>query len=140
MHARLPSPVRSWEARRALRAERRRADEELLASRLASPRLAWRVAELVADANRIEIGRSLTAVAHSADERLLPAASPVDRGVVRECRAALLELASRLCDLDAAVHPRGVLLTERLLRDGAVYAPTSTERLRGELDRCLDEL
>jgi hypothetical protein len=140
MHARLPSPVRSWEARRALRAERRRADEELLASRLASPRLAWRVADLVAEVHRIEIGRSLTSVAHSADERLLPAASPVDRGVVRECRAALLELASRFCDLDSTVRPRGVLLTERLLRDGALYAPTSTDRLRRELDRCLDEL
>lgn len=140
MHARLPSLVRGWEARRALRTERRRADEELLASGLASPRLAWRVAELVADAHRVELGRSLTAVAHAADERLLPAASPIDRGVVRECRAALLELASRCCDLDTPARPRGVLLAERLLEEGALYAPTSVERLHRELDRCLDEL
>jgi hypothetical protein len=140
VHARLLSPVRSWEARRALRAERRRADEELMASRLASPRLAWRVAELVADLHRTDVGRSLTAVAHAADERLLPAASPVDRGVVRECRAELLELASRFYDLDTPIRARGVLLAERLLRDGALYAPTSTERLRHELERCLNEL
>jgi hypothetical protein len=140
MHMRLLSPVRSWEARRALRSERRRADEELVATRLPSPRLAWRVAELLAEAHRTDLGRSLTAVVHAADERLLPAASPVDRGVVRECRAELLELASRLCDLDTQVRPRGVLLVKRLLRDGALYSPTSTSRLRAELDRCLDEL
>lgn len=132
--------MRSWERRRALRAERRRADEELLASGLASPRLAWRVTELVDSGHRIEIGRALTDAVRGADERLLPAASPLDRGVVRGCRAELLELASRFCDLDTAIRPRGVLLTERLLRDGALYVPTAAERLRRDLDRCLREL
>jgi len=123
-----------------LRADRRRADDELIATRLPSPRLAWRVAELVAGGHRTDLGRSLADVVHAADERRLPAASPLDRGAVRECRAGLLELASRLCDLDAAIRPRGVLLVERLLHDGALYSPTSTVRLHAELDRCLDEL
>ena len=43
MASRLLAPVRGWEVRRALRAARRRADEEILATRLPSPRLAWRV-------------------------------------------------------------------------------------------------
>lgn len=108
--------------------------------RIASPRLAWRTAELVAGEHRIALARSLTDAVHAADERLLPAASPLDRGVVRECRSELLELASRMCDLAAPVRPRGVLYVERLLARGALYAPTSRVRLQQELDRCLAEL
>lgn len=132
--------LKGLQAKRALRAERRRADAELLAMRIASPRLAWRTAELVAGEHRIALARSLTDAVHAADERLLPAASPLDRGVVRECRSELLELASRMCDLAAPVRPRGVLYVERLLARGALYAPTSRVRLQQELDRCLAEL
>jgi hypothetical protein len=99
MSSKLLAPVRSWEARRALRSARRAADEELIASRLPSPRLAWRAAELTTDANRLELARSLTEVIHAADERLLPAAAPLARAAVRECRPQLLELAARLYDL-----------------------------------------
>jgi hypothetical protein len=108
--------------------------------RLASPRLAWRTAELVADAHRIDLARSLTGVVRGADERRLPAASPIERGAVRECRAELLELASRLCDLDRRVRPRGVLLVERLLQGGPLYEPSTDQLLRAELDRCREEL
>jgi hypothetical protein len=132
--------LKSFLSRRALRAERRRADDELLSMRLPSPRLAWRTAELVDDEHRVGLGRSLTDVVHSADERLLPTASPLDRGAVRACRAALLELASRLCDLERVVRPRGVLYVERLLEGGALYAPTSAVRLRADIGRCLEEL
>jgi hypothetical protein len=110
MTSRLLAPMRSWEARRALRGARRRADEELVATRLA-----WRAAELVADENRISLGRSLTDVVHAADERLLPAASPVARAAVRDCRPQLLALAARLFDLSTPVSARGVLLVEQLL-------------------------
>jgi hypothetical protein len=95
MSSRLLAPVRGWEARRALRAARRRADAELLTARLPSPRLAWRTEELVAEASRAELGRSLTDVVHSADERLLPSASPLNRGSIRELRAPLLERGAR---------------------------------------------
>jgi hypothetical protein len=134
MSSRLLAPVRSWETRRALRAARRRADDELLASRLASPRLAWRTAELVSEANRLELGRSLIEVIHAADERLLPAATPIDRGAVRECRAELLELAARLYD-SKPVTPRGVLLVKHLVQDssGPLYGSTGAQRLAREI-------
>jgi hypothetical protein len=119
MNPKLLAPVRSWEARRALRGARRRADAELAATRLPPPRLAWRAAELVADENRIDLARSLTDVVHAADERLLPAASPIARAAVRECRPQRLAIAARLGDVATPVPPRGVLLVERLLTDGA---------------------
>jgi hypothetical protein len=119
MNTRLLAPVRSWEARRALRVARRRADEELAATRLPPPRLAWRAAELVADENRIDLARSLTDVVHAADERLLPAASPIARAAVRTCRPQLLAIAARLFEVSKPVSPRGVLLVERLLTDGS---------------------
>jgi hypothetical protein len=134
---RVSAPWHGWEARRALRAARRTADEELLVTRLPPPRLAWRRDELVADDSRLQLGRSLTDVVHGSDERFLPSASPVDRGAVRECRSQLLELASRLCDLDRAVMPRGVLLVQRLLADtaGPLYGRAGTRSLAMELTR-----
>jgi hypothetical protein len=137
------TPIRHWKERRALAAARRRADAELLSTALASPRLAWRTEELVAEDYRIGLGRSLTDVVHSADERLLPGASPLNRGSVRERRAELLELAARLCDLSRPVAPRGVLLVDRLLSDGsgplygrrpAAQLLLATERARAALD------
>jgi len=144
MSSRLLAPVRGWEARRTLRAARRRADAELVASRLPSPRLAWRTAELVDADNRVELGRSLTAIVHAADERLLPSASPLDRNAVRAARAQLLSLAAHLFDLSRPVTPRGVLIVERLLVDGTgpLYQAGSPNRLRAvvsDADAALDE-
>jgi hypothetical protein len=140
--ARLLLPIHTWNNRRALRAARRSADEQLLASRIASPRLAWRTAELVAAEHRVEIGRSLTEAVHAADERFLPSASPLDRLAVRECRAQLLELASRFFDFDRPVSPRGVLLAERLLASsaGPLYGHGDPRRLRLELRRIASTL
>src|SRR5947209_8438846 len=142
MSSRLLAPVRGWEARRALRAARRRADAELLSTRLPSPRLAWRTEELVDADNRIDLGCSLTDVVHSADERLLPGASPLDRGAIRTTRAELLALAARLCDLSRPVSPRGILLVERLLHDGSgpLYGGGASNQLRTELRRALAAL
>jgi hypothetical protein len=142
MSSRLLSPVRGWEARRALRAARRRADAELLAARLPSPRLAWRTEELVAEDSRVDLGRSLTDVVHSADGRLLPGASPLNRAAIRAMRAQLLELAARLCDLSRPVAPRGVLLVDRLLYDGAgaLYGRAAPNRLRAETEQALAAL
>ena len=119
MSSRLLSPVRGWETRRALRVARRRADDEILSARLPSPRLAWRIEELIAEDNRVELSRALIDVVHSADERLLPGASPLDRTSIRTSRSELLELAARLCNLSRPVAPRGVLLVDRLLSDGS---------------------
>jgi hypothetical protein len=134
---RVRAPLHGWEERRALRAARRLADAELIVTRLPPLRLAWRWRELVADEHRLALGRSLTDVVHNSDERFLPSASPVDRGAVRACRAQLLDLAARLCDLDRPVMPRGVLLVERLLEDtaGPLFARAGTPRLALELRR-----
>ncbi|HEY6963398.1 MAG TPA: hypothetical protein VI408_16055 [Gaiellaceae bacterium] len=142
MTSRLRSPVKGWEARRALRTARRRADEEIAATRLPPPRLAWRTAELVADENRVALARSLTDVVHAADERLLPTATPIARGAVRDVRPQLLEVASLLYDMSRPVTPRGVLMVERLLTDGTgpLYGETTTERLRAAVERALAAL
>jgi hypothetical protein len=126
--------------RRALRAERQRADAELVASRRPSPRLAWRIAELVGDEHRVETARRLTDVVHAADERFLPGASPVDRGAVRECRAQLLELAARVCDTSRPVAPRGMLLVLQLLGGGAVYGNGRAPRLRRDVEAAREAL
>lgn len=138
----LLAPVRGWEARRALKAARREADAEILASHLPSPRLAWRVQELVDDDNRVDLGRAVTGVVHAADERLLPGASPLDRAAVRECRSELLELASRLYDLRTPVRARGVLAVEHLLEDGSgpLYGKRDPVRLRRALVEARGEL
>jgi hypothetical protein len=129
--------LKSWSQRRALQAARRTADEQLLASRLPSPRLAWRTAELVGEENRVTLGRSLTDVVHASDERLLPSASPIDRAAVRECRPQLLDLAARLFDLERSITPRGVLLAQQLLEDGSgpLYGHGEPRRLRLEVRR-----
>jgi hypothetical protein len=137
MSSRLLAPIHGWEARRALRAARRLADSEIEATRLPPPRLAWRAAELVSDESRISLARSLTDVVHAADERLLPTASPIARGAVRDCRPQLLELAGRLYDLELPVVPRGILVVERLLTDGTgpLYGESKAGALRAAVDR-----
>ena len=132
--------LKSWSEHRALRTARRSADEQLLASRLPSPRLAWRVAELVSDERRVELGRALADVVHAADERLLPNAKPLNRGAVRECRAQLLELASCLFDKERTVSPRGMVLVEQLLRTGALYGEGPVRKLRLELAQIREAL
>jgi hypothetical protein len=135
--ANLLAPVHAWSARRVLRAARRSADEQLLASRLPSPRLAWRVAELTSPEHRVELGRAITNAVHAADERLLPNATPLDRSAVRECRPQLLDIASRLFDTGRSVTPKGVLLVDGLLTDGdgPLYGHAAPRRLRLELMR-----
>src|SRR5579884_132516 len=137
MATRLLAPVQAWSARRALRAARASADEQLLASRLPSPRLAWRSAELTSAEHRVALGRSLADVVHAADERLLPGATPLDRSAVRESRAQLLGVAALLFDTGRTVAPRGVLMVEHLLGDGAgpLYGRSGARPLRLELAR-----
>jgi hypothetical protein len=129
--------LKTWSEHRALRVARRSADEQLLASRLPSPRLAWRVAELTSAVHRIALGRALTDVVHASDERLLPGAKPIDRGAVRIHRAQLLELAAALFDTTRSVSPRGVLLVEALLAGGPLYGAGS---LRAALTDIQEEL
>lgn len=136
------SLLKSWTEHRALRAARRRADEQLLASRLPSPRLAWRIAELTSPERREELGRALTDIVHAADERFLPSAKPLDRAAVREARAQLLELAACVFDAGRPVSPRGLLLVERLVVDGRspLYDSGARRQLQAQLEEIREAL
>lgn len=136
------SLLKSWSDHRALRATRRRADEQLLASRLPSPRLAWRIAELTSPEHRDQLARALADAVHTADERFLPSTKPLNRPAVREARAQLLDLASSLFDGDRSVSPRAVLLIERLLDDGGspLYDNGARPRLPIQLDEIREAL
>ena len=136
------SILKSWSDHRALRAARRHADEQLRASRLPSPRLAWRVAELTSAEHLDELGRALADTVHAADERFLPSAKPLNRAAIREARAQLLELASCLFDCDRVVSPRVVLLIERLLDDGGspLYDSGARRSLRDQVDEIREAL
>ena len=126
------APLKAWEARRTVRAERRRADDELAEARLPSPRHAWRVEELVADEHRLQLARQLTDLVHASDESRLPNARPINRGAVRECRAELLDVAARLFDTRRPVAARGIVLLERLLAGGTVYGNGRSVQLHVE--------
>jgi hypothetical protein len=126
------APIRAWEARRAMRAERARADAELADARLPSPRHAWRVEELVAEEHRLQLARQLTDIVHASDESRLPNARPINRGAVRESRAELLDIAARLFDTRRPVAARGVVLLERMLASGTLYGNAHSVQLRVE--------
>ena len=102
-------------ARRALRAARAEADTELLLRETPPLRLAWRVEELVAAKNRLDLAHTIRSLVRDAGPGYLPSASPVNRLAVRAHSDALLAIASRLADLSGGVAARGVLLVDRLL-------------------------
>jgi hypothetical protein len=136
------APFRDLKRRRALRVERAAADRDLLETDLPSPRLAWRVEELVSDEQRLALARSVTDLVHDADGTSLPGASPLNRVAVRGARAQLLALASRLADLDRPVMPRGVLLADRLVVDSKspFYDRTRSNGARRAVDAALQAL
>jgi hypothetical protein len=135
-------PFRELQKRRALQAERRAADAELIGSVLPSPRLAWRVKELTSAERRLSVSREVTNVVHDADGTRLPGASPLNRGAVRSARPQLLALASRLADLEAPVLPRGVLLADRLVSDShsPLYDRARSDGARRQTERALAAL
>jgi hypothetical protein len=109
--------------RRSLRAARYAADTEILLGRGVPLRLAWRAEELVTTKSRLDLAHDLRSLVRHASARLLPAASPVNRGSVRVESPVLHQLADRLSDLGRPVAPRGVVMLRRLLDDryGPVY-------------------
>jgi hypothetical protein len=129
-------------AHRAQRAARRAADAELVLRENPPLRLAWRVEELVAPKNRLELAHSLRSFVRDASPRYLPGASPVNRLAVRAESTALLALADRLADLGRGVSARGVVFVERLLVDGAgpLYDRERVDELPVYLDMALAAL
>jgi hypothetical protein len=128
--------------RRALRAARRAADAELLRREHPPLRLAWRVEELVAPKNRLDLARSIRSLVRDAGPRYLPTASPVNRVAVRAESEALLAVAARLADLRRAVAPRGIVFVDRLLVDGSgpLYDRERVDELPVRLDMALAAL
>ena len=136
------APIRRIQARRELAHARRAADEQLLATQLPPPRLAWRTNELVDDDHRRELAASLVEVVHGSGTRYLPGASPLNRAAARGETDRLLRLAARLAETGRPVRPRGVLLVEQLLGDGRspLYSRERARLLRTALDEALTEL
>ena len=125
-------------ARRAARKARWAADSEIanLDGGGIPLRLAWRVDELVATKNRLDLAHAIRSVVADASARYLPSASPVNRPAVRFQSAGLLAVAARLADLELSVAPRGVVLADRLLIDGS--GPLYDRERVGELPSYLD--
>jgi hypothetical protein len=128
--------------RRRAAAARRDADAELLASSLPSPRLAWRTNELCSDEHRREVAESILDVLQASRARVMPSASPLNRGAARSEAELFLRIAAVLEDAGRPVRPRGILLVEQLLTDGSgpLYARERERRLHGALEEALHAL
>jgi len=128
--------------RRALRAARRAADAELALRRHAPLRLSWRVEELVATKNRLDLAHALRSLVRDSSTRYRPTASPVNRVAVRAQSGTFLSLAARLADLERPVTARGVVLTDRLLIDGSgpLYDRDRVDELPAYLEATLETL
>jgi hypothetical protein len=139
---RVSGALSPWRRRRDLRAARREADAELLSSEFASPRTAWRAAELTGSKNRLALAHSMRRLIRSVDGRYLPGPTPLNRIGVRQEIGALEALAERLADLERPATPRGVLLLDRLLTDGfgPLYVSYRAVELRGALERAAEAL
>jgi len=86
--------------------------------RAASSLLAWRAQELTSERNRIILARHARRfVAELGDPRCR--AYAVNRPAMRAHHRSLVELVERLEDGNRPVSPIGVVLTQRLLGDGA---------------------
>jgi hypothetical protein len=126
--------------RRYLRAARYSADTEIVLGRGVPLRLAWRAEELGSTKSRLDLAHEVRSLVRHASARLLPAASPVNRGAVRVESHALLAIADRLADLDRPVPARGIVMLRRLLddRDGQLYDRDRVDELGTSLDAVLD--
>jgi hypothetical protein len=133
-------PVKRWALRRA----RAVADEWLLwgaVPRDSSPLLAKRAAELTSERNRrVLAGRCRRFIAELGDPRCR--AYAINRGVMREHYRSLVDLAERLEDVSRPIPPAGVVLTERLLSDGAgpFYDAARADELGPALAAALEAL
>lgn len=135
-------PLKELKARHTLRAARWAADAELLRRESSPLRLAWRVEELVAPKNRLDLAHALRSLVRDSSPRYVPSASPVNRVAVRAEADGLHALATRLADLERPVAARGVVLVERLLVEGGgpLYDRESVDDLPVYIDTALAAL
>jgi len=135
------APVRRLRAHRELAFARRRADAEIVATEIPSPRLSWRTTELCSMEHRRVLAESLVGIARASEARYLPSASPLDRVAAHDQLALILQLGAVLADTDRRVTPRGVVLIERLITDSKspLYRHAETD-LRAALVEALEAL
>ncbi len=138
----LATKLKALKARRALRAARWAADTELLRRKNPPLRLSWRVEELLAPKNRLDLAHILRSLVRESSARYLPSASPVNRIAVRAEAETLLTIAARLADLDQPVAARGVVFVDRLLVDGSgpLYDRELVDDLPAYLDTAIEAL
>jgi hypothetical protein len=138
----LLAPIRRVRDRRALAAARRAADDELVRTRLPSPRLAWRTRELLDEQRRRELAAAIVELLHGSDARFLPSASPLNRAAARAETDLLLRLAATLADCSRPLRPRGIVLVDRLLGDASspLYSRERASRLHAALNEALEAL
>jgi hypothetical protein len=125
-----------------MRGMRAAADTELARRDRPPLRLAWRVEELVATKNRLDLAHSLRSLVRDARPRYMPSASPFNRIAVRSESETFLSVANRLADLERPVAARGVVLLDRLLIDGSgpLYDREIADELAPSLAHALDAL
>jgi len=134
--------ARMLQGRHELAAVRRVADRLIVdkpRSRDASAVVRWRSDELTSRGARDALRREVDRTLHALDPGRLPSASPLRRPAVRSCDDLLEALAGRLGD-EQPVDARGILLTQRLLRDPASPLYSEGLRLPRELGRVLGAL
>jgi hypothetical protein len=138
----LANKLSEFKARRALRVARWAADAELLRREHPPLRLAWRVEELVAPKNRLDLAHILRSLVRESDPRYLPSASPVNRLAVRAEAETLLAIGGRLSDLERPIAARGVAFVERMLVDGSgpLYDRELVDDLAVYLDTAIEAL
>lgn len=118
----LVGAVRAFLELRDLWALRRAADAVLRTGARVHPYsalLVWRADELTSDRNRRLLARSVGRVVRELERPSLMSAVPLNRRQAREHAGLLVKLAERLGDLDSSISPRGVVLVEDMLTDGA---------------------
>ncbi len=134
--------VRTLQGRHELAAVRHVADRLIVdkpRSPDASAVVRWRSDELTSRAARDALRREVDRTLRALDPARLPSASPLRRPVVRSSDDLLEALAGRLGD-EQPVAARGVLLTQRLLRDPASPLYSEGLLLPRELSRVLGAL
>jgi hypothetical protein len=116
----LAAAVRGVRAEHELRLLRQQADRALLrgiAPMYRSALVAWRAAELTAEAHRLAVAESVNRLLRELDPAKLPGASPLNRVAARSQEDLIVRLRARLADVGSPVEARGVLMAEWLLGD-----------------------
>jgi hypothetical protein len=123
---------------------KRSLDDRLLSGELSldSGKGKERAEELVSDGHRAKSAKALRDLVAEADEHhasMFSADLKVNRLAIRNCKIEVLTLAQDL-EERPEVHPRGVILADRLVRDGEspAYITGAFMEDHGQLSRAVD--